>query len=496
MSTFQTKRFREDQIAKGHSPEEVDSFLTSKGFDPTLPSQSFNRGAKGLAVGAAKGAGNTAFDMASFGEKLLEGTVGKGIEKLTGVPRPAPIYGEKPTSLTPVGPSEQRGAKVEKVAEFAVPAMGGAKAVRAVAQVPSFVRSLASGTGRAAANVGSKAAEVVVGTKPKSAISQAFSKPADVGAFKSGKASIQTVANRANEAINAVENTSRAKFDDVISKLPGNKVSRTRVIDQIRNDTVENLGISGKKLTLKSLKDTGMSDNEATVILRLFNRVRAHGDWTDKGVIKLRQSIDKGGFYKPDNTDFSSSNKIVGRVRRALNRSAEEVTGDDALKTALKEATDDIELMEQLGFTVRGTNAERNVEATATKLRTLINRIDDPMEREATRKLLATIKERTGADLEDMLRSAGSAKQLGADLPGITSPLATIQSLLTRGVGGAASMVGRATGQQPKSTLFDVIKSRIAPKNIPLPKIGSSQKSLREALEARVNEAKKHAGVK
>ena len=503
MATFHTQKFVDAQLAKGRSPEEISSFLESKGFDAGKESQTFSQGVGGKLLGAGKsflqgtqavargaqtaGQGILAFlDPTKSYAQVREQTGLKSLKSET--PEGAGVI----ESVTPRGPDEQFGAKAETVAEFVVPGAVALRGSRLAAGVPKVVGAMAGGAKKVVPMVGKAAetaSEVAMGTKNVQAVKQAFKAPKDVAAFRTGKGTIQDIADRTGEAIDVVRNASKGKFDAVIERLPGNKVSRSSTIEQLRSDIVENLGISGKKLTLRNLKDSGMSDSEASNVLRLFNRVKAHGDWTDRGLVKLRQALDKGGFYKPGNEDYRASNKIVGRIRKALNEAAGNASGDDALKGALKEASDDIDLIEQMGYALRGTNADRNVEAAAQRLEGLIGKLGDPTKREATKKLLVQLKERTGLDAEELLQSLSSGRAASADLPGfIKSPLETTQQLVGRGINRASEFAGRVAGQQPESQLFKPVK---APQPFrtgeapPLPRAGGSKKAFREAIDAR-----------
>lgn len=72
------------------------------------------------AIGAAKGAGSTLFNISSLGNKILSSTVGKGVEAVTG--RSQPSAPQKPSFLTPTTAGQQLGYGTEQLGEWFIPA--------------------------------------------------------------------------------------------------------------------------------------------------------------------------------------------------------------------------------------------------------------------------------------------------------------------------------------------------------------------------------------
>ena len=104
-----------DEIIKQNPKEkEVDGFL-----------QKISKPLSRFSTGFTKELLERGRTLGKIGQEFLQQTAGRGVEKITGVPRQelgAPIFeGERPEALKPVGRAEEIGAGVERVAEFFVP---------------------------------------------------------------------------------------------------------------------------------------------------------------------------------------------------------------------------------------------------------------------------------------------------------------------------------------------------------------------------------------
>jgi hypothetical protein len=120
--------------------------------------QQKSEGAKGVAgfgLGAAKGAGSTAFNIGNMGQSVLDNTIGRVISAASGDGFTKPVnQGQElagqaiQESLKPVGTAEKAGFVTEQIGEFFVPGGAGMKAAKA-AEAAMGTSKLAKATGLA-----------------------------------------------------------------------------------------------------------------------------------------------------------------------------------------------------------------------------------------------------------------------------------------------------------------------------------------------------------
>ena len=414
--------------------------------------------------------------------------IGGGIGALGGTVLGTPVGGAAGGAIgTTAGESVRRavgqalGVRGSKgpFDELTGTAVGGGLALAGGKALP-LAGKAAGLTGKAVGSATKPVSKAVLGGRNTQAIGQSFRRPKDVSDFSKGRASLQTVSDRIDEGIEAVKKNSRQELEEIVNKLPGKKIPKQQTVSSLRSDITESLGIGGSSLTKNNLvNQAGLTEDEARVVIRLMNRVKNHKDFTDKGIINLRRSLDRASFYKPGNENFKASNQIVARLRRQLNEIAAESTEDRQLSQALRRASEDMRLIDQMEFAFQGANAGRNVESAATRLSTIINQLDDPLRREETRRLLRELGQRTGVDFEDILQSASASRTLSADMAGIGDPFRFLFGQLpTKAAGATAQGLGRATGQQGRSQLFNTISP------------GTSQIPMRAATQSKNNQAR------
>lgn len=303
------------------------------------------------------------------------------------------------------------------------------------------------GTSRA----GNIAGEAILGTSGQEAAIQGLKTPEMVSDFINKRATMETVAEHARQGVNTIKNKSIAQLQKVKDLAPNITIPRPTYISTFKNKMLDFLGVDSKsvgKVTDKNLGEflnqTGFGEQEAGVIKRLSGKIANWKDTSLKGLLDLKASIAKTGFYKEGHLDYPNSNKFVQMVNNHIKDLIinEEHGGYSKLAPALKKSSDVQTYLDSVK-TELGMNSG-SIESTASKLNTLMTKLADPLQKEATIKLLDRFKKLTGKDLISMLNSARAAKTIEAPLAGFKNPLRTAQGLLDRGAGRLAIKLGKA----------------------------------------------------
>ena len=289
--------------------------------------------------------------------------------------------------------------------------------------------------------------ETILGTKEQSALGHAWSKARETQQFIKGTRSYEKLGSQTRQMIGKASNISFKAFDKVVRETPAIKISKGTYNTALKNVIKHIFGIErGTKFTMKDIRALdpttyGFGETETKLVQRLLNRVFSHPDELRhaRGVLQLRQVLDKIPFgYKGEG--FQMYNKLYQGLRRALNTLAADK--HEPIRAALKTATKEMSFLEKARFNLIG-GQELSAEQAAIKLEQASRNIFDPLRRRGTVKLLQMLRQRTGFDLEELLKSAYTARQLHPELPGLQEPVKTAGKIAVRTVGRGAIEIGK-----------------------------------------------------
>lgn len=301
-------------------------------------------------------------------------------------------------------------------------------------------------TGAAKSVVGGTA-RTLLGDKTVDTVAENYKNPKLVQQYRSGEKNLDTLSQQLKDETSAFQKKSISEYNAVKNQLPDTPVDQEAITQNIQNRIKDITGLSPEEKL--NLSQTSLSSQEQTLVERLTNKVDGWKNWTNRGVIDLRQSIDKGGFYK-GTEDFGTSDKIVGALRQELN-SAAISGGNEQFAGALETASKNIDFLDKVKATLIGSGD--NVETTANRIRALLPKLDDPIERRATFDLIQQLDSANGTNMLEEMRAATAARTLSAPIPGATKPLQAIQqgsnkilSAGARGISNTETAVGNLPG--------------------------------------------------
>lgn len=471
---FNIEEFTGEARAKGFSDTQIKKFLSQKGIDETLPERRLN-----LLRRAALSFGDTA---AQEEADRLEKQAGlKGRFDLGDI---ADIVGEIPTfigaglgaaggAIGGVGVGAAPGSAIGALAGEGVKrtigqALGvrGSKSGFEEASGALGVGALTLGTGavlnkvlpaakiasggvartavRPVTGIAEKGTELLLGSSGKRAVARSFKNPELVQSFLTSKRTIQNTADDVISAVygkGGIQETTKAAFDKAESNLANKVISNDTVVGTL-DDYVNNFfGTQGGDI---AFEQTGLTVSEQGIVrkaMELFeSKALRDGKVTTRSLLDAKRAIQNSRFYKGDGAHNSSDAFITGLNKQINNMIAD---ADPVFAKATQQARQDIELLDKLGFSLRGSKNTVNVEATANRLRSLARNIDDPQRNVATKELIAEISRRTGLNLSDELSSFQTSEIISQDISGLGSPLRTLQQEITKG----ASAVSRTAGK-------------------------------------------------
>lgn len=451
MADINTQEFIKKAKEKGYSDAKIQSYLESRGIDATSSKATVNTGLKGFGVGAAKQLTNTAIGTARTlisGGRMIQAAVdpfntyedyktraqqsnpNSVLGRTTQILTPgSEMANRTDRMLTPSGKSEQTGAGAAFVAELLTPTTNSK--VRALSKLGL------SKTADAIPDV-SRAGETILGSKYQRALNEALDNPRIQKAVLDGEITPETIATRLRSKAGEYRTKSMDELQLVKDTIPDVKLNKKGATTQINNTIKKALGLSDEEtLNLSKLPITEQSER---LLGKLQQTILGHKDWSRKGMMELRELIDRQKFYK-NGDQYQDSNRVVSSLRKELNKLA---AGDDTdVLSALDKASKDIEELQKIGFNITGRNAV-NLDFGANKIRSLAEAINDPTKKQATLRLLEEFAEKVDAkDIMDEIKSIANSKALSEDLAGLgASPLYTIQQLLGR----LAAKVGRGVG--------------------------------------------------
>lgn len=439
MPTFQTQRFINSMKEKGHNEESINSFLEAKGISSfleseeiTLPGQvNFLQRAK-LSFGdkASRERRRILEEQAGLAGKLDIGDIADvvgGIPSLAGF-----ILGGAGGAVVGGVPGAIAGAGVGAGAgEFTRQAVGRALGTAerfAPAEVAeeAVIGSASSIIGR----VLGKAVKPVLRTavvKPVKGVSRAISNfffgvkgttgfvarfrdPKGVQKFlttarrRPGGKNVEDVVSLLNKTIGAVKKRST----DVFRKAEGEIISRKIPQPQIKSqsDKIIRGFLRIPSLKKETIARSGLNDTEVRITQRVAREIKATKDFTTKGVLTLRRTIDnlfRGTQAAP------KSDALITQLRSHLNTLIEQT--DPTFRTATQKFARDRVFLDKLGVNIVG-KGKLSVDRTANKLFQLAKDLDNPFKREATEKLLVELEKRSGVPFIRTLRNLATAVNL------------------------------------------------------------------------------------
>jgi len=320
-------------------------------------------------------------------------------------------------SLLPVG----KGAVLAKDGAAEVAGQTG-KALMKTGEV------LAETGGKVAKPVTSFGSKVVLGEDLQKAVTHFVDNADTVNAFRSGTRTYQSLADNVAKATTELDNQSFKAFQKVKQGLPEIKVPNSNLVGEV------------KKIVSEA---PPLLPNEQRLVDGMANLIRGNKDQTIKGILDLRNRLDRSGFFRAGE-DYINSNQVLRDIRSKLNEMAiTRAKSYDAqygtqyankIAEALQKAHSDIDFLENVKTNLLGSNSSKYVEQTANKLKQIIGKIDDPTEYEATKNLLKELEARTGVNIVPDLESAKAATIINKalKLPGGISPAKTVGTLVNK----------------------------------------------------------------
>lgn len=276
----------------------------------------------------------------------------------------------------------------------------------------------------------SGASRLMLGDDLKGAVDY-FSKNIDnVNSFRSGGKTYQNIADTTTKAVKDFDNKSFQTFQKMKASLPEIKVPTSNVVGEV------------KKIVNKL---PPLIDKEKSIVQGIMEAVSGNDSKTLKGLLDMRNRLDRGGFFRAGE-DYINSNRFLTNVRNKINDMAiTRATNYDKLKgtkvanqirQGLQKASSDIQFVEKIKTNLLGSHSEKYIEQTASKIRQVIGKIDDPIEFEATKNLLKELEARTGIKITSDLEAAKVARiiEQSVKLKGGLNPLQSAGTLINKGV--------------------------------------------------------------
>lgn len=294
-----------------------------------------------------------------------------------------------------------------------------------IGALPVVGKPLAKAVGKTLGGTLNLAGEVAVGSKGTQAVKTAVSKPSEIAKFNKGRTLRDTVTRIIN-AINKAQVESKKAFNTAIEMARDDiKLTPKKGISELNSVIKEN------PLYLET--------QEKTLVGKAKMLVKMWKDWSPKGMVKLRQELDRRGFYKGDDL-HKNSDQIINSMRKKLNQMA--ISLDDTIAPALEKASFDIDMFNKLGYNILGKQ-KLSVDLTEKKLQQLLTDIDDPIKRQGVKELLEFLKSRTGEDI-------------GSELQGLSAFLEFNKPLSSSSGIGLAQSLGKRLAQYPAMGLGKV----------------------------------------
>lgn len=460
MATIDTQGFIEKARQAGISDDKINQYLQKKGLDPNKQSQDFQTGFRGFATGVGKELTKTAVDTAGMligGGRYIQAAIdpfntvqdyrdkaaaagGKGSvlgDVSASFVQGTPQYERQQRQLTPTGAAEKAGATTAFVGELATPLVSNK--VRAL--TTAGTKAITRGAGKTIGGAGSKTSEAIFGTEGRESLREAFSNPKLQREVIQGKITPSTIADKAKSAALDFRTQSIKALDDYKQGMENFNIGKRTAMREINGAIKKAVGLADEaRVKFDNLPITQESER---ILGKLQQTVLGHKDWSRKGVLELRELIDRQKFYKAGNKAYTDSNQVVTAVRNSLNDLA--AAGDDTFREVLTKASDDIRFLEQLGVNVLGKN-RNNVTLTASKINTLLKEITDPGTKTRALELLQRLANETGSPIIKELEALARSRSLTKPITGIRDPFTTGGQLLERGAAATTRVVGDVVG--------------------------------------------------
>ena len=270
--------------------------------------------------------------------------------------------------------------------------------------------------------------DLFLGEDLNGALSQLAKNKSGVASFKNGVKTIQDVADTITKTAGDFENKSFQTFQKMKNSLPQIKIPNTNLVGEVKKTINDLPTLTPKEKPLVQDMLKLISNNKKTTVADILN---------------LRNRLDRGGFFRAGE-DYVNSNRALTQIRNKLNEMAITRVKNYDLKNGtkyandliqgLKKASSDIEFIDTLKSNIIGHNNTKYLEQTANKLRSIISKIDDPIEYEATKNLLKELEGRTKTKIINELESAKAAQIIKkyTKLPGGINPLQSVGVLINK----------------------------------------------------------------
>jgi len=225
------------------------------------------------------------------------------------------------------------------------------------------------------------------------------------------------VVDTTSSAIKKFTTNSINELNKVKSKITGTNFTKENVITTVNDKISSTLGtrvntrgltgLDATKASLKDLVDNGLvNDGEVKLLKGMSNFISKTKDWTDRGILNLKEDLFKN--YHKTGDGYQTSNKIVKSIYDGLN----EMVGsaNKKLKPALDAASQNIKDVEAMTKQLLGTGVEREakLKALATQLKNGAINADDLA-------LIKKLEESTGHSILEDLKGYANYQELIAE---------------------------------------------------------------------------------
>jgi hypothetical protein len=303
------------------------------------------------------------------------------------------------------------------------------------------------GIKKALGGTGKVVAKNVFGEKTTEVAKKAFKDPTQFNAFRTEQKTIEGVASQTRNAISTFRDASKRTFEEATKKIVPKPIPVKDVNTVFTNTAKEFLGMTPEeKLTSKQFLGSFLNREEKTVLNKIMSGLKSGyaKEPTNKNLVKVIRSLDRAGVWR-EGDKYTQTNAFWTALKRNLNEQLIDKS-DEGFAAARKTASENLELLNKLGFNVWG-NPE-SVEATAAKLGQLATRVDTQQGMLATKQLLDQLQQRTGFDVLSPLKAYNASQYYNKVLSpeGLIFPFQTIIKNINRGAIRASAAAGRTFG--------------------------------------------------
>lgn len=447
MAIFQTQKFIEAQQAKGISDNKIADFLQKKGINPSQPMQQitdqgqtnfFERLKLGFGTSKSKEQQQALERQAGLKGKFDIGDIADiaggipsfvgfiGGTAVGGIPGGAVGAGLGETVRQTIGKGlgVREDFEPKRIATEGAFGLAGGLAGKALNPLAKFLgKSIKSVTKPFTKQL--RIPEFIVGTERLQATKAGFINPKLQKSIVSGAFKEEDVAKILRVTTKDFQTKSFKAFQEVVEQTPKTSINKVVTIKSFRDIVRKELDLPEKGKFVSLLKGSPLDDKEANQILKVFKVIIKHRDYSKRGILNLRQKVDKFNKFG-SNKDFAGSDKILNKLRSMMNDISAGAKGkkQSKLRTALDKATNDIDLINKLKLNIVGKNKDK-IEVTANNVKALIKGLDDSATRQASLDLIKNLEQQSGQELLPLMQAFADSATIRKPITGLAGGLFT-----------------------------------------------------------------------